>query len=112
MMVRIINPAQAVARLKLPAPSDDVCLALTDSVLDENNAVFKLSEAQGLAQLMRTDETPQARLGIGAFAQLCLGAHSPDSLHDAGYLETNDQGALRSLRAVFPARLNYINEYF
>ena len=112
MMGRIVSPMETIAQLKLSAPPYDVCIALTDSVLTENNAVFKLSGVQGLAQLTHTDEEPQVRLGIGPLAQLCFGAHNPDSLHTAGFLETSDQAALNALRMVFPARVNYINEYF
>ena len=112
MIGRIINPPEAVARLKLPSPPSAVNIALTDGIIAENNAVFKLSGAHGAARLDRTEEAPRVRLGIGALAQLCFGAHSPDSLLAAGCLETADQAALACLRAVFAVKTNYINEYF
>ncbi len=113
MMGRIIDPIAAIAELKLAMPDrESISFEIFDSIIKDNNAVFKLSGQNGVAVLEKADCLPDVCLDIGVFAQLCFAAYSVDDLFKAGYLTVNKQGVLPLLARVFSVKTNYINEYF
>ncbi|MDR2005849.1 MAG: GNAT family N-acetyltransferase [Acidaminococcales bacterium] len=113
MMGRVLDPARAVAALELPMPEGEVLrVKLSDGVIPENNGVFMMKARGCKAELSLAAGRPDVAMDIGVFAQLCFGAYAADDLWLSASIQVESARGLEILREVFPARKNYINEYF
>jgi predicted acetyltransferase len=103
-----------VADLRL---SSDQCfslpIALTDSLLPENNKTFTLEARQGGVSLCAdAGARASVAMDIGVLAQLCFGAYGALDLWRAARIKSANQEHAALLQAIFPVNNNYINEYF
>ncbi|RAO42192.1 hypothetical protein PSN01_06226 [Micromonospora saelicesensis] len=108
-MHRPVDVARAVAARGWPAHARGVVdFGLTDALADWNTGTWRLTVADGAAELTRVDADADLRLDVRGFALLYAGAAHARSVAQAGLLHHRagvDPAALDLLSAGGPAQL-------
>ena len=103
-MGRIIH-AESV----LPASEQPLTVGVTDPLIPENNAVFRLTEKGA----ERSDASAQLVIGVDALLPLVTGLISPGMLAEQGKLQVNDPAAQAVAEQAFGrARPPFIYELY
>lgn len=91
----------------------DLTLDVTDALLPQNEATFRLRGGPDGAEVERTRRTPDVSLGVRELGAVYLGGISPATLRRAGLITEHTPGALARMAAAFAGdRLPYCNDYF
>jgi predicted acetyltransferase len=107
-MVRVVDVPTALESLPYPeGVTADLTLGVTDPVLDANDGSFRLSVADGRADVERTDADPSTTLDVGTLSQAVVGYRPVGDLP----VEAEETVCDR-LAAVFPSRDLYLREFF
>lgn len=114
MMARCLDARGALQDLKpsLDWPEGECNLLLTDSFLQRNNHLLNLSFGREGFKVASTTAAEDVVMDMGAFTQLYFGAFTLEELADAGKAKIKQMDKAYFLQALFPKRVNYINEYF
>ncbi len=111
-MLRLIDAPAALAARGWPVGVDiEVTLHIHDSLLPENEGVWRFRLSRGLATLERTDHSPACELDIRALASLYSGFLSPTQARLVGVLNGSDE-AIAALTAAFPPNRAGMNDMF
>lgn len=110
-MARVINVKEVLAHARYRGDGE-LRLAVRDALLPENNGVFSLRFTDGLAvSVERTEEKPDAVMGIAAFSALVAGVCDLDSAASwMDGVEIREPNA--PLSALFFRKSMNITEYF
>jgi predicted acetyltransferase len=112
-MVRIVDVARALAAISYPESLDGrVAIAVSDSLVDWNDATFDFAVADGTATIERTNETADVKIGIGPLSQLVVGHRTLSALETANDATVHDREAAALLESAFPASKVYLREGF
>lgn len=113
MAARVIEPIKALNDLKIDMFVDETLnIQITDNLLQENNAVFKLMAKNNKAFMQKVDEQPDIKIDIGTLTQLYFSAYKVQDLYTFGKIEVYNNNSLNLLENLFTLKTNYINEYF
>jgi predicted acetyltransferase len=121
-MVRLVDVAAALEALDPDAATEaTVTLAVDDLLAAWNDAVFRVTVAEGTVAVERLDAEPadaDAAVDVGALSQLYVGYRSVDEAVRAGGLAGGDggvplgDGVAAALRSLFPPRTTHLREGF
>lgn len=111
-MLRVVDAADALRRMRRPERPARFTLSITDPVLPENNGTFRVCLDAETAEVVREDvAAPDMAADIQTLTQLICGSHSPAQLLTSGAnLRVADN--LETLARVFTPRPMHLVEYF
>jgi len=113
MAARIIDPIKALDDIKFVMTDNEaINIQITDALLEENNAVFKITTKNNQACMQKIAEQPDLKMDISTLAQVYFSAYRVKDLYKAGKIEVYNTGSLNLLDNIFTPQTNYINEYF
>jgi len=112
-MVRIVDVPPALEAPEYRGVEDArVVLDVTDDTADWNDDRFALAVADGTATVERTDDDPDATVGIGTLSQLLVGHLPVDRARLVGDLTVGRPGAAEELQRLFPTTETFLPEAF
>lgn len=118
LMARIVDVAQTLGGLHYPAAAREaLTLVVRDPFADWNNGVYRLRVAEGRASVERASDNvigvigADAVIGMAGLTQLIFGACGAEWLRREGLLKASAE-VVDKLDRLWPARCNYINEYY
>ncbi|PAU82534.1 GNAT family N-acetyltransferase [Halorubrum salipaludis] len=114
-MVRLVDVAAALEALD-PDPEVETAfsLAVDDSLVERNDAAFRVAVADGGVSVQPLDAEPEgadAAVDVGALSQLYVGYRSVDEVARGDGLDVGSATAA-DLRALFPPRTTHLREGF
>ncbi len=108
-MARVINVQAALGMARMRG-TGALCVAVSDAHIPENNGVFEVRFAPGVANgVRRVDAAPDVEADIGDFSRLLLGCCEPDPEWLPGLKLNCPREAAEQ---VFYRKPNYISQYF
>ena len=114
MMVRVVDAAKLLANYNIGRFYDraNVCLKITDDLLEHNNCTLKLISKSQRLKVEYTDSPPDASMDIATLAQLVFGAFSVGELVRNHNIKIHNTACIPDLSSFFSKHTNYINEEF
>ncbi|WP_232688495.1 GNAT family N-acetyltransferase [Halobacterium zhouii] len=111
-MFRLVDVPRALEALPFPdETTTDLVLDIADPLADWNDDTYRLEVVNGTATVERSDEDPDARLGVGALSQLYVGYRSADELATVGDVEA-DAATVDELGELLPESQPLMREGF
>lgn len=103
LWLRILDVERALAARSYAAEGE-LSFELADSLVPENEGVWRLVPGGGRASVKRGVRDPELRLGVAALASAYLGGFSFAELQAAGLAEESADGAVARADALFRTR--------
>ncbi|NHN58727.1 MULTISPECIES: enhanced intracellular survival protein Eis [Halorussus] len=117
-MVRLVDVPAAIEAMEYPdGPDAAFTLAVSDPLVDRNDATFRVAVEDGRATCERIGDgvattDADATAGVGALSQVYVGYHSVADAERLADLDVRTAAAREALAAMFPEREVFLREGF
>jgi predicted acetyltransferase len=109
-MNRVVDVQGALSLMKAPEGEGRAVISVTDDFCTWNSGMYAIEWSDGLINVIKTYAEPDMRVSANRLVQLMCGFVTPEAALLSGIVEIS--GNIKTLNALFHAKLLYITERF